>query len=84
MIDLYQANCGKTLDQSYSFLTLSFEIKSQIMCYHHITTGHLILLKYRLVTKNSLAFLDFFSGVWELRVALLFFLKLVQVEYSHH
>lgn len=41
MIDLYQANCGKTLDQSYSFLTLSFEIKSL----HHDACAITILLK---------------------------------------
>ena len=86
-INLYQANCRKTLDQSYGFF--NFILWDQIfaswcMCHHHIAKGHPTSLKYRLVTKNNLAVSDFFCGVWELRVALFIFLKLAQVHYSQH
>lgn len=87
MINLHKANLGETLDQSYSFL--NFILWDQIfaswcMCHHPITKCDPVLLKYRLVTENSLTFLGFFSGVWELSVALFIFLKLSQVDYSQH
>lgn len=43
-----------------------------------------MLLNYRLVTKNSHAFLDFFCEVWEPRVASSILPKLAQVEDSQH
>lgn len=63
MINLYQDNCGKTLDQSYSFFNL---ILLNVCNMRHVPSPHyqikviLSLLKHRLVTKNILAFLHFF------------------------
>lgn len=95
MINLYQVNCGESLDQSYSFFNFALwdqTFASRCMRHHHITEERLfrfaeLQISYqeescilRSVGTTECAF----SGVWEPRVALFIFLEQAQVEYSHH